>query len=84
MIPIENQLENMKREYGKLLLMLQDKFPDVYEYYLSNLIPTLPSPNNDFKKPCPQCNGNKKLRSLHPPYDYLSCPKCDGQGFIKS
>ena len=45
------------------------------------------SHNNDFKKPCPNCNGEGE-------YDYeiddvqgtkrLKCPDCKGQGFIKS
>ena len=46
-----------------------------------------PSLNNDFKKPCPECDGKGEVRSATKGidgYDLEDCSECEGQGFIKS
>jgi len=42
------------------------------------------SHNNDFKKPCPTCDGKGLGRIDNYSGTLVECPECDGQGFIKS
>ena len=42
------------------------------------------SHNNDFTKPCLHCKGDGRVVSNVPYVHMITCPDCDGQGFIKS
>lgn len=33
----DEQIENLEREFHKLLMMLQDKFPEAFKYYTDRL-----------------------------------------------
>ena len=51
----QQQINNLSTEFGKLLLMLKDKFPDAYKYYKSRL--TNPDNSDNVRKKAEKVNG---------------------------
>ena len=80
--------------------IIQDKLDEIIEWINSHYhfpnrlieedtINSETSHNNDFKKPCPECEGkgyvldDSELDTKNR-YKKEECPVCKGQGFIKS
>ena len=66
-----------KNRYGLYEIGIDDK--DVE--WLNSLKHSL---NNDFKKPCPKCNGRGYFGLDSKIFKGKPCRRCKGQGFIKS